>query len=45
MPRPEVRCTSAETGNSQQLRTAFGLSQPLNLALTLSERDGLKLRG
>jgi hypothetical protein len=32
MPRPVVRSRSAVTGNSQQLRAAFGLSQPLNLA-------------
>jgi hypothetical protein len=33
MPRPIVRSLSAETGNSQRSRAAFGLSQPLNLAV------------
>jgi hypothetical protein len=33
MPRPVARPKSAETGNSQQSRAAFGLSQPLNLAI------------
>jgi hypothetical protein len=31
-PRPVVSSMSAETGNSQQSRATFGLSQPLNLA-------------
>jgi hypothetical protein len=32
MPRPVVWSMSAETGNSQQSRAAFRVSQPLNLA-------------
>ena len=32
MPRPVVRSTSTETGNSQQSRVALGLSQPFILA-------------
>jgi hypothetical protein len=33
MPRPVVRPMSAEAGNSQHSRAAFGLSQSLNLTI------------
>jgi hypothetical protein len=33
MPQPVVSAPSAETGNSQQSRAAFRLSQPLNIAI------------